>query len=225
LNNIKVDRFIDAAILSDTACKTSGNNFACKIVAEYGPGPTDTAPEKLKKYADLLTLVKSKGIEYDPVRSGTFFDAPSDLEIRILSPDRFSLPGEESADNDLSMVAQVVYENGSALFTGDIQREAEEKLTRCYGRLLPSSVLKVPHHGSMTSSTAPFIRAVMPEAAVISTGGPKFYGHPHQKTLAAYEKARIPIFRTDLEGTIVCDVSRRTGEARCKMQYGNKSDL
>ncbi len=102
---------------------------------------------------------------------------------------------------------KAAYGRGAALFTGDIQGETEEELAGRYGRLLKASVLKVPHHGSSTSSMNEFVAAVSPAAAVISTGGPSFYGHPHSVVLDTYKRMKVPVWRTDAAGTVVCNIS------------------
>jgi len=224
-NNIKVDRYIDTAMFADTACMETGSKAACELAAKYGPGPKNAGPGRRERYAELLSLVRKKGIEYEPVRDGMFFEAPSGFEIRILNPDSFSRAGEDDFKNNLSMALQMVYGNGSAFFSGDIQKEGEARLARCYGTFLPSSVLKVPHHGSATSSSEQFLKAVRPQAAVISTGGPRFYGHPNQNVVEAYGKAGIRLFRTDEQGTVECDIGARTGAARCILLYGAKEEM
>ncbi|MDA8170087.1 MAG: DNA internalization-related competence protein ComEC/Rec2 [Nitrospiraceae bacterium] len=104
-----------------------------------------------------------------------------------------------SANNN-SLVLR--FEDGyghSALFTGDIEREAQEDLLSLSGQL-KSNVYKVPHHGSKTSSWMPFINAVSPEIAVIMPGRDNSFGHPHIETLRALAGAKI--FRTDRDGAV-----------------------
>jgi competence protein ComEC len=66
----------------------------------------------------------------------------------------------------------------------------------------PATVLKVPHHGSATSSSEGLLSRVDPSLAVVSVG-PNFYGHPHREVLDRYRQHGIPLLRTDLDGTIV----------------------
>ena len=68
---------------------------------------------------------------------------------------------------------------------------------------LASTVLKVGHHGSRTSSSLEFVKAISPKYALISDGKNNSYGHPHQETLDTLTQIGAKIFRTDLVGTII----------------------
>lgn len=105
--------------------------------------------------------------------------------------------------NNTSIVIKVEYENTSFLFTGDAERE-EEMSIMASGANLKSTVLKVGHHGSKTSTTYPFLREVSPEYAVISVGKGNSYGHPTEDVLSRLRDADVVTFRTDECGTIEC---------------------
>lgn len=98
---------------------------------------------------------------------------------------------------------KVIYGETSFLFTGDAEYEAEHAVLDT-GADLSATVLKVGHHGSDTSTCYPFLRAVMPQYAVISVGAGNSYGHPSDNTLSKLRDAGAEIFRTDLQGDIVC---------------------
>ena len=68
-------------------------------------------------------------------------------------------------------------------------------------------MLKVPHHGSSTSSSKEFLNAVTPEYAVISVGENNVYGHPHKETLQALTEANAKVYRTDQSGDITFNVN------------------
>ena len=87
------------------------------------------------------------------------------------------------------------------LFTGDLEEEGENRLTRIY-KNLQSDVLKVGHHGSNTSTTPSFLDNVKPDIALISAGKNNRYGHPHQEVIDALEKYNITIYRTAENGAI-----------------------
>jgi len=90
------------------------------------------------------------------------------------------------------------------LFTGDIGKEQEEQLliTSSLPVGLGADVLKIPHHGSKTSSSERFMEIVNPQVAVISCGKDNSYGHPALETLRVLEQFAIKIKRTDQEGDI-----------------------
>jgi competence protein ComEC len=223
LGNIKVDRFIDTAVFADTACETTKNKEACSIFRRNGPGPANPGPGRRERYAEILKLVGKKRVEYIPARGGSAFTIPSGAKLLILNPERNARPGD-AQKNNLSMVVKAAYGRGSALFTGDIQRETEEWLVRCYGGLLGSDVLKVPHHGSSTSSSTPFVEGVRPSAAVISTGGPGFYGHPQKEVLETYKREKVALFRTDKQSTIVCGIDPGGG-VKCRQKHVYRFDF
>lgn len=112
--------------------------------------------------------------------------------------------GSDYSDhNNTSIVLRITYGNTSFLFTGDAEREAEQVILNG-GYELKSTVLKVGHHGSKDSTTYPFLREIMPEYAVISVGNNNTYGHPTEDTLSRLRDADVKVFRTDLQGTIIC---------------------
>ena len=105
--------------------------------------------------------------------------------------------------NNTSIVVRIVHGSNSFLFTGDAEREVEEAML---DRQVPleSTVLKVGHHGSSTSTSYAFLRNVMPQYAVISCGKGNDYGHPHEEVLSRLKDADVQLFRTDLQGTVMC---------------------
>ena len=106
------------------------------------------------------------------------------------------------AQNNYSLVIRFVYGNDSFLFTGDIERQVEYKITE-QPLFLESDVLKIPHHGSKTSSSELFLQEVSPKIAVISVGRNNTYGHPYGAILQRLDTYGIKIRRTDREGDIV----------------------
>jgi competence protein ComEC len=118
------------------------------------------------------------------------------LDLLVLHPHKGFVPSDE---NNASLVVRLDTGDFSVLFTGDIEAEAEEALV-AYSRWLNADVLKVAHHGSKTSSTEPFLKAIRPSVSVISAGRDNPYGHPHREVL---EKLRTTeVFRTDRDGSI-----------------------
>lgn len=110
--------------------------------------------------------------------------------------------------NNMSIVLRMTYGDCSFLFTGDAETVAEADMLA--NGVPMCDVLKVGHHGSSTSSSEAFIKAVAPQIAVISAGESNSYGHPHASVLERLEAHRAEILRTDLCGTITirCDGTR-----------------
>ena len=108
-----------------------------------------------------------------------------------------------SDTNDTSIVVRIEYGNTSFLFTGDAEWEPEHDMVAS-GYDLSATLLKVGHHGSDTSTSYVFLREVMPKYAVISVGQGNSYGHPCEDTLSRLKDAGATIYRTDLQGTIIC---------------------
>lgn len=103
--------------------------------------------------------------------------------------------------NDTSIVLRIEYGETSFLFTGDATRETEQLILNS-GMDLESTVLKVAHHGSETSTSYVWLNAVMPQYAVISVGKNNTYGHPTEEVLSRLSDADVITYRTDLNGNI-----------------------
>lgn len=121
-----------------------------------------------------------------------------DSEVTVIAVN--SVPDDT---NNTSIVLRIVYGDTSFLFTGDAEEEAEEVILQS-GQDIQSTVLKVGHHGSRTSTSETFLDTVNPAYAVISCGKDNSYGHPHDITLAKLQSKDIEIFRTDELGDIYC---------------------
>ena len=106
-------------------------------------------------------------------------------------------------ENNNSIVLRIVYGQTSFLFAGDAEREEEQDILSS-GYSLESTVLKVGHHGSDGTTSYPWLREIHPEYAVISVGDNNSYGHPTENTLSRLRDAEVKVFRTDMQGDIVC---------------------
>ena len=105
--------------------------------------------------------------------------------------------------NDASIVVKIVYGDTSFLFAGDAEWEAEHDMVES-GYDLSATLLKAGHHGSDSSSSYVFLREVMPQYAVISVGEGNSYGHPTEEALSRLRDVGATVYRTDLQGTIIC---------------------
>lgn len=103
--------------------------------------------------------------------------------------------------NNYSVVVKLTYGETSYLFTGDIEKKAENDILE-YGADVDADVLKSPHHGSSTSSSEAFIDAVSPEICIIQCGDGNDYGHPHAEVMELLDDYGITTYRTDRYGTV-----------------------
>ncbi|HZC46040.1 MAG TPA: MBL fold metallo-hydrolase, partial [Candidatus Acidoferrum sp.] len=119
-----------------------------------------------------------------------------------------SLNGSEAArtQNNSSMVLRFSFGDASILFTGDIESVGEHAMLASGGDL-HARILKVPHHGSASSSTAAFIAAVHPEAVVISDGYLNNFHFPAASVVQRYVDAGALLTRTDLDGAVMVDAT------------------
>ena len=123
---------------------------------------------------------------------------------------QFVGPVQETDDaNNMSLVVRLVYGDTSFLFTGDAERSEESDILEA-GFDLSATVLKVGHHGSEGSTSYPFLYAVAPQYAVISCGTGNSYGHPHEAALSRLRDADVTLYRTDLQGTVICTSDGQT---------------
>ncbi len=120
--------------------------------------------------------------------------------IRVLAPCPRYDPGYDPNDN--SIVLRIDYGRRSLLFTGDAEAHAESVLLAEHAKL-HADVLKVGHHGSRTSSSAAFLRAVSPRLAIISDGAGNRFGHPHAEVLARLRVVPHVLRLDQVGGTIV----------------------
>jgi competence protein ComEC len=107
----------------------------------------------------------------------------------------------DADENNRSLVLKLTYGGVSFLFTGDIEQEAERFLLQSHGNL-QSTILKVPHHGSRTSSSAAFVHAVNPRVVVFSVQRDSRFGHPHASVVERYREHGAHLLRTDVHGAI-----------------------
>jgi len=176
------------------------NNF--NIGKLYMPKVTTTT----KTYIDVLTAVKNKGYTVTAPVPGSTFNL-GDAQCTILAPNSQSYEDM----NNYSIVIRITYGTTSFLFTGDAQSVSEQEML-AKGYNLKADVLKIGHHGSDSSTTPQFLKAVSPQYGVIEVGKGNDYGHPHQTTLDKLATANVKLYRTDLNGTIIIrsDGSRLT---------------
>ena len=180
-------------------------NFAVKRVI----GISDVALNS-QTHQRLCRIVKEKGIPYSYVYAGEIELTPT-ARLNLLHPiDAASTNLMDKDTNDDSLVMKVSYGEVDILFTGDIGEKGESRLIAS-GQELRSEILKVPHHGSRTSSSAAFLDAVLPRYAIFSLGKGNRYQFPHADVVARYQARACVQLRTDKLGAIIL----KTDGLRC----------
>jgi competence protein ComEC len=150
-------------------------------------------------------MIKEKNVPIKIARAGQTINLGGGAYLGILSPAEDLSGCEIKNDNDASVVAKLITDNGSSvLFTGDAGFEIENELMAGNANL-DSDILKASHHGSKYATSSEFLKSVSPETAVISSGK-NSYGHPHEELISRIESYGAAIKRTDLEGDIKIEI-------------------
>ena len=155
-----------------------------------GNNPPNDAYDALIKEANALD-VRVRNLRADDAF------AFGSVKVNVFAPTRDYIPAADPANND-SLVLHIAYGGTSVLLEGDAEDEVERAMLG--EQSLESTLLKVGHHGSTTSTTPEFLARVAPQLAVISCGLRNRYGHPRQEILEALQAANVRTFRTDTHG-------------------------
>jgi competence protein ComEC len=168
-------------------------------------------------YRELLQEAGNLGVGIRRFQAGDRFSL-GEMDFRVLAPAAGYHPGLQPANND-SLVFQARYRATSILLAGDA--EAPEEQTILSQPDLQSTLLKVGHHGSLTSTRPAFLAAVQPEWAVISCGRRNRFGHPRPEILAELQTAHTRTFRTDVDGAacFVLDGQLVAPDPMCRWRY------
>jgi len=151
-------------------------------------------------YNNIIDFADSNSIIIDRPRRGETKRLSENVYVQIFAPDSLVAVSDHNVNN-ASIVFKLVYGETSILFTGDLEHEGDELLIP-YQHLLKSDVLKVAHHGSITSSTEAFLDLVNPSLSVISVGWKNKFRHPSPVVLERFRSRKIHIHRTDLKGAL-----------------------
>lgn len=169
---------------------------------------------KDRAYIELSEIIKRHGIKQIITNGSTMPLDINGVRVEFLSP----LKDKHLDINNNSLVMRLDYKKMSFLFTGDIAESCENLLLKG-GRKIKTTILKVPHHGSRTSSTIDFLKTVNPDIAVVSAGYLNPFNLPHPDILKRFSDLNIPILRTDIMGAITIETDGRNGW----IFYGNSS--
>ncbi|MBU1108380.1 MAG: MBL fold metallo-hydrolase [Candidatus Riflebacteria bacterium] len=159
-------------------------------------------------YAQLKDMILEKKIPYRRAKTGELLNWGKGVKAQILYTDdgreEDKAPGDDKTNpNEMSIIIKATVGEVSYLFTGDAEKNAENKLLASTpASELKTTVLKSGHHGSKTSSTHAFMDVIKPEYGVISAGKGNSFGHPTQAVLDIYDYHKMKVFRTDTDGHV-----------------------
>ena len=173
--------------------------------------------EQSENYKRFLNIVKEKNIPVIVGKRGDKINIEKDLYLDILFPESEQI--EENVINNNSLVFNIHYNNFSMLFTGDIEEIAEKRIIEITNKSrLKADIIKIPHHGSKTSSTRELLEIVLPKIALIGVGKDNLFGHPSSETIDKLDELEIKTYRTDINGEIMINVNK-SGIRRIRTIY------
>lgn len=157
--------------------------------------PEDATPTT-RTYIRMLELLDEKEIPVREAKVGDIYELGT-ARLQILGPIE-----ETDEKNDMSVITRLTFGDRAFLFTGDAESGVEKQLVNS-GHPLSADVLKLGHHGSKTSSSSLFLKAVSPQCVIATCGAENDYGHPHREVLQRLESMGITLYRADVSGNIV----------------------
>ncbi|HWF83560.1 MAG TPA: DNA internalization-related competence protein ComEC/Rec2, partial [Vicinamibacterales bacterium] len=177
---------------------------ASSILAEFRPREVwEGIPvPRFEPLTSLRAQAAAAGCRWANVYSGDHVVIDG-VDVRAVHPEAAEWE-RQKVRNDDSIVLDLRWRDVSVLLTGDIGKPVERTLGQA---LAPAAirVIKVPHHGSPTSSTEEFLRAAKPSVAIFSAGRANHFGHPAPAVVERYKSIRAQIFRTDRDGAVRVD--------------------
>ena len=185
------------------------------------------SPADDPEYAKFAQTLSTTHTPQATIQAGDVIHVKN-VSVEVLWPPSTTQPNAPSRNND-SVVLRVTYGHRKLLFTGDIEKNAERALTE-YPSALEADVVKVPHHGSKTSSTPPFVAATHAQTAIISVGQYSMFGHPHHEVVERWQTSGAQVLTTGKCGTITVTTdgidltvtgmqNRTSGESLCPLAH------
>ncbi len=198
-------RRIDTLVLSHPDPDHSkGLNFIASqfAIRQFWDNGLQTESES---YLQLRKTLSERKINAQSLNEGTPPQMINGVELSVLNPPTWNTIRRKirspSDLNNSSLVIKLQFKNVSILLPGDIGKEAEGRMLR-KDNLLRSDVLKIPHHGSSSSSSLPFLQRVKPTCAILSVGERNVGKLPHPEVLRRYFQLGTQVYRTDRNGAI-----------------------
>jgi competence protein ComEC len=152
---------------------------------------------------EVLEIAEARHSGIKIVRAGNQIQIDSNTRVYVLYPDSNHIA--EKNLNNSSVVLKIVYGNSSIMLVGDAEVVTEKRMMPRYGAFLSSDILKVGHHGSITSTSEEFLKLVRPQTTLISVGNHNKFRHPSPFTIWLLKANSIDIKRTDKLGAIVLE--------------------
>jgi competence protein ComEC len=193
------DRYIDVILLSHP--EQDHLNGLIEVLKRYDVGVVVMAGilRDTEQYKEFTNLIKNKKIPIYIAYNGGMINFGDNIDFDILYPIE-NINGRKLSDsNNYSVVGKLIYKNFSTLFTGDIEKSTENKLLKA-GIDLKANIIKIAHHGSKTSTSENFLKAVNALMAIIEVGKDNQYGHPHQEVLDRLKN--LLVLQTGISGNI-----------------------
>lgn len=190
-------RRIDTVLLSHPHPDHYGGLIAVLDAFEVGEFWWNGESFPDESFDRLLDRIRSKEVPLRILRDGDLLPWDEGT-VEVLYPDRID---RTRKINDNSLVVLLDLAGVGILFSGDIEKEGEKYLQE---RQAPAiAILKIPHHGSRTSSSVPFIDWARPRFAIASLGEKNMFGFPHEGVLEKYERRGVDLYRTDRDGAVI----------------------
>jgi len=162
-------------------------------------------------YRHLISLAKERDVPIDTVHCGIFTNQFDPAILQVLGPPKHWSQHQPSALNDMSVVVKISVGESTAIITGDAELHSEREQLP-FADILECDLLKVGHHGSITSSSLRYLELTSPQHAIISVGARNKFKHPSPLTVAKYERAGSSVLRTDQEGAVIFKTDGRVWE-------------
>lgn len=198
VTNNRRNNLIDYLILTHADSDHIGGAVKLTKLYDFGTIFMPSIDSETETYKTLKALVNAENCIVTTYLEE--FVIENEYILKIFAPLSFS-----DTNNSCPLI-KLEYKNKSFLFTGDIEKAAEQKYIETYGDELDVDVLKIAHHGSKYSSSEEFLEQTTPEYSVISSGNK--YGHPNQEVLDRLNSIYTHIVRTDTKGNIMFAVGK-----------------
>lgn len=172
--------------------------------------------------SEIYNYIKEGDVAVRILSEGDMICLGKDIILEVISPG-IDYHKRAFSENDMSLTFYLSYYDKNILFTGDIEKEAEELLLKNLDKEV--YLLKVPHHGSKTSSTEEFLNILRPKLAVISVGRNNVHHHPDKEVIQRYTDIATEVYRTDTMGMIRLNLKENNADIKAFLRERDVLDL